>query len=111
MRRIPACARPRPAGIGTASSALTRRRCAQFSRCMLMTRSPGVTWVTPGDLVINMQRENWAQRRRVKADDAVPIPAGLGLAQAGILRINPPTALLLLGGHVRVAPGGWGIGR
>src|SRR5258705_7498335 len=26
----------------------------------------------PGDLVINMQRENWAQRRRIKAEDAVP---------------------------------------
>src|SRR5213595_578026 len=30
--------------------------------------------IKPGDLVINMQRENWTQRRRVKAEDAVPIP-------------------------------------
>src|SRR5215471_11991727 len=27
----------------------------------------GVTQLKRGDLVINMQRENWAQRRRVKA--------------------------------------------
>ena len=29
------------------SSAFTRRRCVQFSRCRLMTRSPGFTCVTP----------------------------------------------------------------
>src|ERR1700680_4172328 len=65
----------------------------------------GVTHIKPGDLVINMQRENWTQRRRVKAEDAVPIPPGLDLAQAAMLRINPPTALLLLEDHVALKPG------
>jgi len=69
----------------------------------------GVTHVKPGDLVINMQRENWAQRRRVKAEDAIPIPAGLDLAQAAMLRINPPTALLLLEDHAALKPGDWVI--
>src|SRR5690348_14073096 len=69
----------------------------------------GVNHVKPGDLVINMQRENWAQRRRVKAEDAIPIPAGLDLAQAAMLRINPPTALLLLEDHVALKPGDWVI--
>ena len=68
-----------------------------------------VTHVKPGDLVINMQRENWAQRRRVKAEDAVPIPPGLDLAQAAMLRINPPTALLLLEDHAALKPGDWVI--
>jgi NADPH:quinone reductase-like Zn-dependent oxidoreductase len=67
----------------------------------------GVTGLKPGDLVINMQRENWAQARRVKAEDAVPIPPGLDPAQAAMLRINPPTALLLLEDHVALAPGDW----
>src|SRR3989442_16026699 len=31
----------------------------------------GVTSPRPGDLVINLQRENWAQRRRVAASDAI----------------------------------------
>jgi NADPH:quinone reductase-like Zn-dependent oxidoreductase len=66
-----------------------------------------VTEIKQGDLVINMQRENWAQQRRVKAEDAIPIPPGLDLAQAAMLRINPPTALLLLEDHVRLAPGDW----
>jgi trans-2-enoyl-CoA reductase len=67
----------------------------------------GVTSVRPGDLVINMQRENWTQRRRVAAADAIPIPAGLDLKQAAMLRINPPTAQLLLEDHVALQPGDW----
>src|SRR4029077_11504254 len=55
----------------------------------------GVSHVKPGDLVITLQRENWAQRRRVKGDDVVPVPTGMDLQQAAMLRINPPTALLL----------------
>src|SRR5207247_731858 len=65
----------------------------------------GVTHVKPGDLVINLQRENWAQRRRVKGDDVIPIPAGMDLQQAAMLRINPPTALLLLSDFVDLRPG------
>src|SRR5438874_3874429 len=69
----------------------------------------GVTHVRPGDLVVNMQRENWVQRRRIRGDDAIPVPAGLDLAQAAMLRINPATARLLLEDHVALAPGDWVI--
>ncbi|HVC56181.1 MAG TPA: zinc-dependent alcohol dehydrogenase family protein [Stellaceae bacterium] len=69
----------------------------------------GVTSLRPGDLVINMQRENWAQRRRVAAADAIPIPSGLDLKQAAMLRINPATAQLLLEDHVALNPGDWVI--
>ena len=62
-----------------------------------------------GDLVINMQRENWAQRRRIAAADAIPIPSGLDIAQAAMLRINPATAQLLLEDHVALGPGDWVI--
>ena len=67
----------------------------------------GVTHVRPGDLVINLQRENWVQRRRVKAADAVPLPAGIDLRQAAMVRINPPTAQLLLADFVDLQPGEW----
>src|SRR5581483_878293 len=69
----------------------------------------GVEHVRPGDLVINMQRENWAQARRIRAADAIPVPAGLDLLQAAMLRINPATAQLLLEDHVDLAPGDWVI--
>jgi mitochondrial enoyl-[acyl-carrier protein] reductase / trans-2-enoyl-CoA reductase len=75
----------------------------------VVTVGAGVTHVRPGDLVINMQRENWTQRRRVRGEDAIPIPTGLDLAQAAMLRINPPTALLLLEDHVGLDPGDWVI--
>jgi NADPH:quinone reductase-like Zn-dependent oxidoreductase len=69
----------------------------------------GVTQLRPGDLVVNMQRENWVQRRRVRSEDAISVPAGLDLPQAAMLRINPATALLLLEDHVTLAPGDWVI--
>src|SRR5204862_7281729 len=69
----------------------------------------GVSHVEPGDLVINLQRENWTQRRRVKDDDVIPVPAKLDLRQAAMLRINPPTALLLLTDIVTLKPGDWVI--
>ncbi|MFZ3234763.1 MAG: zinc-dependent alcohol dehydrogenase family protein [Stellaceae bacterium] len=67
----------------------------------------GVGDIRPGDLVVNMQRENWVQRRRVPAADAIPLPSGVDPAQAAMLRINPPTALLLLEDHVALKPGDW----
>jgi NADPH:quinone reductase-like Zn-dependent oxidoreductase len=69
----------------------------------------GVTHVKPGDLVINLQRENWAERRRVKGDDVIALPSGIDLQQAAMLRINPPTALLLLSDIVELKPGDWVI--
>src|SRR6266849_2833094 len=42
----------------------------------------GVAHVKPGDLVINLQRENWTQRRRVAGDDVIPVPARMDLRQA-----------------------------
>ena len=68
-----------------------------------------VNHVKKGDLVINLQRENWAQRRKVKGDDAIPLPAGIDLRQAAMVRINPPTAQLMLSDFVDLKPGDWVI--
>jgi trans-2-enoyl-CoA reductase len=67
----------------------------------------GVSHVRPGELVINLQRENWAQRRRLKGDDVIGIPPALDVLQGAMLRINPPTALLLLSDVVPLKPGDW----
>lgn len=67
----------------------------------------GVSHVKAGDLVINLQRENWAQKRRVKGDDVIAVPAGLDLKQAAMLRINPPTACLMLSDMTTLNPGDW----
>src|SRR4029079_10356342 len=68
-----------------------------------------VKHVKAGDLVINLQRENWAQKRRVKGDDAIPLPAGIELRQAAMVRINPPTAQLMLSDFVDLKGGDWVI--
>jgi NADPH:quinone reductase-like Zn-dependent oxidoreductase len=67
----------------------------------------GVAHVKPGDLVINLQRENWAQRRRVKGEDVIAVPPGIDRLQGAMLRINPATALLLLSDMVALKPGDW----
>jgi NADPH:quinone reductase-like Zn-dependent oxidoreductase len=59
--------------------------------------------------VINLQRENWTQRRKVKGDDAIPLPAGIDLRQAAMVRINPPTAELMLSDFVPLQGGDWVI--
>jgi NADPH:quinone reductase-like Zn-dependent oxidoreductase len=69
----------------------------------------GVSHVRPGDLVINLQRENWTQKRRVKADDVIAVPPTMDLRQAAMLRINPPTALLMLTDIVTLKAGHWVI--
>src|SRR5712664_4150549 len=69
----------------------------------------GVSHVKTGDLVINLQRENWAQRRRVKGDDVIAVSEGIDVQQAAMLRINPATALLLLTDIVDLKPGDWVI--
>src|SRR5207245_9656736 len=69
------------------------------------TVGAGVSHVKPGDLVINLQRENWTQRRRVRADVVVPVPPRMDVRQAAMLRINPPTALRLRSHFVEVTPG------
>ena len=68
-----------------------------------------VKHVKTGDLVINLQRENWAQKRRVAGDDAIPLPPGIDLKQAAMVRINPPTALLMLSDFVKLKGGEWVI--
>ncbi len=66
-----------------------------------------VKHVKPGDRVINMLRENWTQQRKVPASSAIKVRDDIDVAQAAMLRINPPTALLLLDDVVKLKPGDW----
>lgn len=67
----------------------------------------GVTGLAPGDLVINVQRENWAQKRRVAAVDLIKLPAGIDIRQAAMLKVNPATARLMLDDFVKLERGDW----
>jgi NADPH:quinone reductase-like Zn-dependent oxidoreductase len=62
---------------------------------------------------------SWRERLVVPAGDLFPLPPGADPQQLSMLRINPPTAALLLSEYVALKPGDWvlqdagnsGVGR
>ena len=73
----------------------------------VLATGTGVTGVKAGDLVINLMRENWAQRRCVSEQDVIRLPSDINLRQAAMVRINPPTAYLLLRDFIALKPDDW----
>lgn len=67
----------------------------------------GVTHVTPGDRVLMMSRENWVQRKKIKAVEAIPITVDADPLQLAMLKINPPTAYLMMTRYQELHPGDW----
>jgi len=60
-----------------------------------------------GDLVIPLDRDNWVQRKKVKAAQLVKVPADVDPLQLAMLKVNPPTAHLMMTGFVALEPGQW----
>lgn len=67
----------------------------------------GVTHVTPGDRVLMMSRENWVQRKKIKAVEAIPITVDADPLQLAMLKINPPTAYLMMTRFQELGAGDW----
>ncbi len=67
----------------------------------------GVTHVKPGDRVLLMGRENWMQRKRVKAGELLPINVDADPLQLCMLKINPATAFLMLKRYRQLGAGDW----
>jgi len=66
-----------------------------------------VTHVSPGQRVLMMSRENWAQRKVIKAGEAVPITVDADPLQLAMLKINPATAWFMLTRYRELAAGDW----
>jgi NADPH:quinone reductase-like Zn-dependent oxidoreductase len=66
-----------------------------------------VTHVSPGQRVLMMSRENWTQRKVIKAGEAVPIAVDADPLQLAMLKINPATAWLMLTRYRELAAGDW----
>jgi trans-2-enoyl-CoA reductase len=72
-----------------------------------------------GDLVIPLDRDNWVQRKVAKASRVIRVPAGVDPLQLAMLKVNPPTAWLMMTSYVDLVPGEWilqdaansGVGR
>jgi NADPH:quinone reductase-like Zn-dependent oxidoreductase len=60
-----------------------------------------------GDLVIPLDRENWVQRKKVKAALLVKVPAEVDPLQLAMLKVNPPTAHLMMTQYVDLKRGDW----
>ena len=61
-----------------------------------------------GDLVMLLSRENWTQKRKVKAAELLKIDAESdNLFQLAMLKVNPATAALMLRNYVELKPGDW----
>jgi trans-2-enoyl-CoA reductase len=68
----------------------------------------GVTRVAPGDHVILYEHiGSWSQEVCAAEDNVVRIDPDLDLAQAAMLRVNPPTAWRLLTGYLQLPQGSW----
>lgn len=61
-----------------------------------------------GDLVMLLSRENWTQKRKVKAAELIKIdPKSDDISQFAMLKVNPATAALMLRNYVELKSGDW----
>ena len=86
----------------------------------ILSVGEGVDQLKVGDRVlIPLTTYSWRERLVVPAGDLFPLPPSAGPQQLAMLRINPPTAALLLSEYVDLKPGDWvlqdagnsGVGR
>jgi NADPH:quinone reductase-like Zn-dependent oxidoreductase len=68
-----------------------------------------VQLLAAGDRVINLGRDNWCQRRRVPAAQALAVPADADVLQLAMLKVNPATSLLMLRNYAALQRGDWVI--
>src|SRR5215813_10465904 len=61
--------------------------------------------VRVGDLVVPLDRENWVQRKVAKASRLIKVPAGVDPLQLAMLKVNPPTAYLMMTKYAKLATG------
>jgi NADPH:quinone reductase-like Zn-dependent oxidoreductase len=67
----------------------------------------GVEGLRAGDLVIPLDRDNWVQRKVSKASRVIRVPQDVDPLQLAMLKVNPPTAYLMMTKYVDLAPGDW----
>jgi trans-2-enoyl-CoA reductase len=80
---------------------------------------PGVTHLQPGDRVLLPGPGAWRERVVCNASSLFALPTGVDPRQLAMLRVNPPTAYLMLHQYVAPEPGHWvvqnaansGVGR
>jgi len=79
------------------------------AECVARVRAVGgaVADLREGELVVPLDRENWVQRKVAKASRVIKVPAGVDPLQLAMLKVNPPTAYLMMTRYVSLAAGDW----
>jgi NADPH:quinone reductase-like Zn-dependent oxidoreductase len=79
------------------------------AECLARVTEAGksVTGLRAGDLVIPLDRDNWVQRKVCKAASVIKLPAGIDPLQLAMLKVNPPTAYLMMTKYVTLSAGDW----
>lgn len=67
----------------------------------------GVNNLAVGDTVISMGRNNWAQRVKLRAEQAVKVREDADLMQLAMLKANPATAVRMLNDYFQLGEGHW----
>ncbi len=75
----------------------------------ILSVGAGVTHLKPGDRVLLPGPGAWRERAIGKAAAMFPLPAGVDPRQLAMLRVNPPTAYLMLHSYVVPQAGHWVI--
>lgn len=71
-------------------------------------RGPGVQDPVPSTPVLLPHRfGSWREAGNVRVSELIAVPSDVLMEQAGMLRINPATALLMLREFVELPPGAW----
>ena len=60
-----------------------------------------------GDTVMHMGKGNWMQGKTVHRDALIKMPEDIDHLQLAMLKVNPPTAWLMLTRYVDLQPGEW----
>jgi NADPH:quinone reductase-like Zn-dependent oxidoreductase len=63
--------------------------------------------LSPGDHVVSLLRANWAEKVLANDAELIRIPKSLGWRDAAQLKINPPTAKMMLTDYVDLRHGDW----
>ena len=67
----------------------------------------GINNLVADDVVISLARNNWAQRIKIRAEQAVKVRDDADLMQIAMLKANPATALRMLNDYFQLGEGHW----
>ncbi len=75
----------------------------------VLSVGPEVQDLKPGSLVMCLPRTNWAERVLLDRSELIALPDSIDPEQAGMLKVNPATALMMLRDYKTLKSGDWVI--